>query len=241
MTQLKSNRGETMRPYVGMNGRLYFNYCLGAEFLCEEAQQIKAGFQAAQQFKQFVYKIERCEYIGGREYYYLSRDGRALSSPFGANRLHYILHFHLIDELAPGTRQELPLTTEEIRIYFAARKAQFEARQSEAYSILRGIPRYAALDKRQTQLCIQIGYAEARGTDAAALEAEYRNVTAEIATLCSAARIDPKYLREQERCPLCGGIGLTVTNAPCSCALKLEESIKDYCAALRLNSRAKAV
>lgn len=26
-----------------------------------------------------------------------------------------------------------------------------------------------------------------------------------------------------------------------SCALKLEESIKDYCAALRLNSRAKAV
>lgn len=241
MTQLKSNRGETMRPYVGMNGRLYFNYCLGAEFLCEEARQIKAGFQAAQQFKQFVYKIERCEYIGGREYYYLSRDGRALSSPFGANRLHYILHFHLIDELAPGTRQELPLTTEEIRIYFAARKAQFEARQSEAYSILRGIPRYAALDKKQTQLCIQIGYAEARGTDAAALEAEYRNVTAEITTLCSAARIDPKYLREQERCPLCGGTGLTVTNAPCSCALKLEESIKDYCAALRLNSRAKAV
>lgn len=241
MTQLKSNRGETMRPYVGMNGRLYFNYCLGAEFLCEEAQQIKAGFQAAQQFKQFVYKIERCEYIGGREYYYLSRDGRALTSPFGANRLHYILHFHLIDELAPGTRQELPLTTEEIRIYFAARKAQFEARQSEAYSILRGIPHYTALDKRQTQLCIQIGYAEARGTDAAALEAEYRKVTAEIATLCSAAHIDPKYLREQERCPLCGGTGLTVTNAPCSCALKLEESIKDYCAALRLNSRAKAV
>lgn len=241
MTQLKRNQGETMRPYVGMNGRLYFNYCLGAEFLCEEAQQIKAGFQAAQQFKQFVYKIERCEYIGGREYYYLSRDGRALTSPFGANRLHYILHFHQIDELAPGTRQELPLTTEEIRIYFAARKAQFEARQSEAYGILRGIPHYAALDKRQTQLCIQIGYAEARGTDAAALEAEYRNVTAEIATLCSAAHIDPKYLREQERCPLCGGTGLTVTNAPCSCALKLEESIKDYCAALRLNSRAKAV
>lgn len=48
MTQLKRNQGETMRPYVGMNGRLYFNYCLGAEFLCEEAQQIKAGFQAAQ-------------------------------------------------------------------------------------------------------------------------------------------------------------------------------------------------
>lgn len=241
MTQLKRNQGETMRPYVGMNGRLYFNYCLGAEFLCEEAQQIKAGFQAAQQFKQFVYKIERCEYIGGREYYYLSRDGRALSSPFGANRLHYILHFHLIDELAPGTRQELPLTTEEIRIYFAARKAQFEARQSEAYGILRGIPRYTALDKRQTQLCIQIGYAEARSEDAATLEAEYRNVTAELANLCNAAGIDPKYLREQERCPLCGGTGLTVTGAPCTCALKLEESIKDYCAALRLNSLAKAV
>lgn len=47
MTQLKRNQGETMRPYVGMNGRLYFNYCLGAEFLCEEAQQIKAGFSCA--------------------------------------------------------------------------------------------------------------------------------------------------------------------------------------------------
>lgn len=237
MTQLKHTQGETMRPYVGMNGRLYFNYCLGAEFLCEETQQIKAGDRAMPQFRQFVYKVERCEYVGGREYYYLSRDGKALSSPFGANRLHYVLHFHQIDELAHGTRQELPLTTEEIRTYFAACKAQFEARQEEAHYILKNIPRYMALNKRQTQLCIQIGFAEARGTDAAALEAEYRNVTEEIGKLCHAVGVDPKYLHDQERCPLCGGTGLTATGAPCSCALKLKETIKDYCAALRLNSR----
>lgn len=241
MTQLKRNQGETIRPYVGMNGRLYFNYCLGAEFLCEEVQQLKAGFQTAPQFRCFVYKVERCEYIGGREYYYISRDGRALSSPFTVNRLHYVLHFFQIDELAAGTRQELPLTTEEIRIYFAARKAQFEARQSEAYNTLKNIPRYAALDRRQTQLCIQIGYAEARGADAADLEAEHRNITEEINAICTAEGINPKYLREQERCPLCGGTGLTVTGAPCSCALKLEETIKDYCAALRVNKPAKAV
>ena len=100
MTQLKSNRGETIRPYVGMNGRLYFNYCLGAEFLCEEVQQLKAGFQTAPQFRRFVYKVERCEYICGREYYYTSRDGMALSSPFTVNMLHYVLHFFQIDELA---------------------------------------------------------------------------------------------------------------------------------------------
>lgn len=241
MTQLKQNRGETMRPYVGMNGRLYFNYCLGAEFLCEEVQQIKAGERTAPQFRRFVYKIERCEYIGGREYYYISRDGRALSSPFTVNRLHYVLHFYQVDELAAGTRQELPLTAEEIRIYFAARKTQFEARQEEVYGILKNIPRYMSLSGKQTRLCIQIGYAEARGVDSAALEAEYRNITAEIATLCNAAGIDPKYLREQERCPLCGGTGLTVTGAPCSCALKLEETIKDYCAAMRINRPAKAV
>lgn len=241
MTQLKQNRGETMRPYVGMNGRLYFNYCLGAEYLCEEMQRIEAGGRTTPQFRRFVYKVERCEYIGGREYYYISRDGRALSSPFTVNRLHYVLHFYQVDELAAGTRQELPLTAEEIRIYFATRKAQFEARQEEAYGILKNIPRYMSLSGKQTQLCIQIGYAEARGADSAALEAEYRNITAEISALCNATGIDPKYLREQERCPLCGGTGLTVTGAPCSCALKLEETIKDYCAALRVNRPAKAV
>lgn len=240
MNKQLTRTGEKMRPYVGANGRLYFNYCLGAEYLCEEMQRIEAGGRTAPQFRRFVYKVERCEYVRGTEYYYMSRDGRALTTPFAANRLHYVLHFMMIDELAQGTRQELPLTAEEIRIYFAARKAQFEACQSEAYRILKSIPRYAALNQEQTRLCIKIGYAEARGADAAALEAEYHRVTGEIDALCNAAGINPVYLRESERCPLCGGTGLTATGAPCSCALKLEETIKDYCAALRIN-RPKAV
>ena len=240
MNKQLTRTGEKMRPYVGMNGRLYFNYCLGAEYLCEEIGRIKSGERTAPQFRQFVYKVERCEYVRGTEYYYMSRDGRALTTPFAANRLHYVLHFMMIDELAQGTRQELPLTAEEINTYFSARKAQFEACQSEAYRILKSIPRYAALNQEQTRLCIKIGYAEARGTDAAALEAEYRRVTGEMDALCNAAGINQIYLREPERCPLCGGTGLTVTGAPCGCALKLEETIKDYCAALRIN-RLKAV
>lgn len=241
MTQFKRNQGETIRPYVGMNGRLYFNYCLGAEFLCEEVQQVKAGERTAPQFRRFVYKVERCEYVGGREYYYISRDGKALSSPFSVNRLHYVLHFSQIDELSAGTRQELPLSAEEVRLFFAAQKAQFEAKQEKAYRILNGVPHYAELKKRQTQLCIQIGYAEVRGTDSAALEAEHRNILEEINSICTKTGIDPKYLREQEHCPLCGGTGLTVTGAPCSCALRIEETIKDYCAAMRMNRPAKAV
>lgn len=214
--------------------------CLGAEYLCEEMGRIKSGERTAPQFRQFVYKVERCEYVRGTEYYYMSRDGRALSSPFGANRLHYVLHFMQVDELAQGTRQELPLTAEEINTYFSARKAQFEACQSEAYRILKSIPRYAALNQEQTRLCIKIGYAEARGTDAAALEAEYRRVTGEIDALYNAAGINPVYLREPERCPKCGGTGLNAAGAPCDCALRIEETIKDYCAALRIN-RPKAV
>lgn len=240
MNKQLTRTGEKMRPYVGMNGRLYFNYCLGAEYLCEEIGRIKSGERTAPQFRQFVYKVERCEYVRGTEYYYMSRDGRALTTPFAANRLHYVLHFMMIDELAQGTRQELPLTAEEINTYFSARKAQFEACQSEAYRILKSIPRYAALNQEQTRLCIKIGYAEARGTDAAALEAEYRRVTGEIDALYNAAGINPVYLREPERCPLCGGTGLNAAGAPCDCALRIEETIKDYCAALRIN-RPKAV
>lgn len=230
----KITRGEAIRPLVGANGRLYFNYCLGAEFLCEEVRQVTAGNRAAPQFRRFVYKVERCEYIDGREYYYISRDGRAISSPFTVNRLHYVLHFSQIDELAAGTRQELPLTADEVRVYYAARAERYEARREEALRILKGIPRYMSLNKMQTQLCIRMGYAEAQGADCTELESKYRSVCDEIDELCRAAGIDPQYLKERERCQKCGGSGLNAAGEPCSCALRIEETIKDYCARLRI-------
>lgn len=32
-----------MRPYVGEDGRLYFNYCQGAEYLYEKTKHISVG------------------------------------------------------------------------------------------------------------------------------------------------------------------------------------------------------
>ena len=240
MNKQLTRTGEKMRPYVGANGRLYFNYCLGAEYLCEEMGRIKSGERTAPQFRQFVYKVERCEYVRGTEYYYMSRDGRALTTPFAANRLHYVLHFMMIDELAQGTRQELPLTSEEVNIYFAARSAYFERKAAEANRILSGIPRYGELARREAQLRISIGYAEARGENSAPLSAERSDTIAEIHNLCRSVGIDLQYIYERRRCPKCGGTGLNAAGAPCDCALRIEETIKDYCAALRIN-RPKAV
>ena len=135
-------------PQIGEDGRLYFNYNLGAKFLCAEMRPAGA---AGERLSRFVYAVERCEYIGGREYYYISRDGRPLVSPFTVNRLHYVLHFTQIDELTAGERQELPLTAEEVSIYFTARKAWFEERRAQARRVLEAMPEYKALTDRQKQ------------------------------------------------------------------------------------------
>lgn len=232
MEQLQANKnGTTIQPHVGANGRLYFNFCLGARFLCEETAAMGSGNANTR----FVLKIERCQYMNGREYYYISRDGRAIYAPLTVSRLYYLLNFSLVDELAHGTRRELPLTAEEVRIYFAARKAHREAAEKRARQLLNSLPKYRELNARQAQLCIGIAYAEIHGADSAALVDEQHKVTDGINRLCATHNIDPQLLKGHRRCELCGDTGLTAAGLPCSCALRIEETIKDYCASMRIN------
>lgn len=223
-------------PQIGDNGRLYFNYNLGAKYLCEEVRPATAG--GCVSFSRFVYAVERCEYIDGREYYRISRDGRALVSPFTVNRLHYVLHFMQVDQIAAGERQELPLTADDITTYFAAKKAYIEAQRAHALRVLGSKPEYKALTERQRRLCISIGRAEALGEAVGALNAELAAVEEEIKGIYLAAGVKPAHLSGGARaCPVCGGNGLKEDGTPCGCALRIESKIKDYCARLRQSER----
>lgn len=213
-------QGEKIKPFINEKGRKCFNYGQGAKYLCED-------MTSGDQVKYIVYQIERCEYRNGTEYYHIKRDGRALPNAITANRLHYILNFTLVDVLDEGERQELPLTMDDIREYFAAQKSKREQARKIVEQEIEKNEEYKQIAKRINHLAIFIAFGEMQGQDVTKQEQEIKDLQAYAQAKLKRKGINPEILKKKNECPYCYNTGI-YRGGICKCAKQIEEDIKEF-------------
>ncbi len=221
--------GQKLPPYVGEDGRLYFNFAQGLEVLIRERSPGTTNV-----FDEYTYKITACRYIGGTEYYDVEQNGIAKPAPDSANRVKYLISRYGVKTLYTGMRLELPLTVEEVQRYYENIERVFDT----SYATAMLIPEYKAIRAELTKTACKIGYAEAYHclTEAAELEARQEELQTQAENILRAHYINPDDLKITPRCERCGGKGFDVFGI-CCCAERQRDKIKAYNAAERLRLR----
>lgn len=217
--------GNRLPPIVGEDGRLYFNYGVGAKYVVEDNGE------------EYTFEITDCRYSDNNvEYYKCSNNGKPFWSELTANRIHFVLNFGLHEMISEGKRRELPLTVDEVNT-FAYGKAQARAAAVKAL----GNTDYFAKDKELRSIEIDKTFAEVKGqTDKLAeLEERAKKLRAKQVTILQGKKIDPAILKEVAFCNDCNGKGVTQGNKVCDCAKKMQKEIKEYNAILRRKVGAK--
>lgn len=209
--------GEKMQPFVGKDGRLYYNYGVGAKYVFREYGE------------EYTFEITDCCIRNTTEYYTCAKNGEPFWNKFTANRIHYLLHFNLLETVSEGERRKLPLTVDEVNTYFK-RKTQERA---DAIKSL-GNTDYAAKSKKLQEIPIEIGLAKARGQTERAeeLTKQEAELRAKCAVILKGKKIDPAALRGVKFCEVCGGTGV-IGMQVCECAKKQKTEIQEYNAILR--------
>lgn len=220
-----SNGGtsEPKKPYVGENGRLYFNYAVGAEY---EFKSV-AG-------KRFRLKIIDCEFADGKEYYFLESSGKELPTRFTADKLEKQLSampYEVVDE---GERRELPLLLEEVKSYYTERAKERNFDNAEENNKLKGTEYYKLLTARAS-LNKRLMLAEADGCEAdiSRVKKQLEETKAKISKILKDKKINIKVLIKERDCKLCNDTGI-IDGKICECAVQRAEQIKAFNAALRL-------
>lgn len=214
---------EQKKPLVDDDGRLYFNYPVGAELEFSNA----AG-------KRFSLRIVDCEYENGKEYYHLESAGKELSARFSVEKLEKQLTAAPYEILNSGQLQELPLLVEEVQRYFEEKTKERNFANVEANAKLKGTEYHkllaatGGLKKR-----LMLAEADGREADAAQIRKELDENGAKRAKILADKNIDYRILTKVPDCELCGDTGI-VDGEICECALERTEQIKTFNAALRL-------
>lgn len=161
---------EAKKPYIDdSNGRLYFNYPVGAELEFRTA----AG-------KRFSVRIVGCEYEDGKEYYYVESAGKMLSARFSVEKLEKLIKAAPCEIVTAGELRELPLLVEEVERYYAERATERNYDNVEANRKLKGTE-YGKLNTANGSLKKRLVLAEADGREAdiAAVKAHAAGTCAE--------------------------------------------------------------
>lgn len=214
---------EQKKPYIGDDGRLYFNYPVGAEYEFSNA----AG-------KRFSLRIVGCEYENGKEYYYIESAGKVLPARFSVDKLEKQLSAAPYETLSAGELQELPLLVDEVQRYYQELTKERNFDNVEANNKLGGT-QYKALVKAAGSLKKRLMLAEADGreTDVAQIKEALKENEAKRAQILADKGIDYKVLTKVKDCELCGDTGIA-DGKICECAINRTEQIKAFNAALRL-------
>ena len=105
-----NQNGKRLEPIIGEDGRLYYNYGVGAKYVVEDNGE------------EYALEIKDCRYSETKvEYYKCTHNGEPFWNEFSANRLHHILNYGLHKTVSEGKRRELPLLVEEVQTYSYAK------------------------------------------------------------------------------------------------------------------------
>lgn len=176
-----NQNGKRLEPIIGEDGRLYFNYGVGAKYVVEDNGE------------EYTFEIVGCRYDNNVEYYKCLHNGEPFWNDFSANRIHFLLNFGLHKTESEGKRQELPLTVDEVNAY-AYGKATAKAAAVQA---LKNTD-YFAKDKEVKSILIDKAFAEAKGQSdkIAELTEREKKLRSKQASILHTKKIDPEILIE---------------------------------------------
>ncbi|MBO5328633.1 MAG: hypothetical protein J6B04_05630 [Clostridia bacterium] len=220
--------GKRLPPLEGENGRLYFNFNVGAKYVVYELGGTT------------VFEITNCYYRNGIEYYDITRDGVLNRTPFSGNRLSYLLKFKCLEQIEPGTPQELPLLIDEVKLYYAKKYDAYKTAKNAALAALKNT-KYAEVEKAVKALYAPIAFAELQGDGIRAneLRAQLNALEEKRLEILKKTKVDLSLFEERKyNCQRCRDFG-TVDGIICDCVYSNVDDIKAFSAAQRIAERAK--
>ena len=210
------------------NGRLYFNYAVGAvyEIYPEHGES-------------FICKILDCDYRTETEYYRLETTGNELARELTASELEFLLSWFPYEELDAGELYELPLLNDEVLKYYSDARKELNKQNAEVNAKLKETTYFrnkSALESLRRP--IELAQVNGRKDEYAELSVKRQNLEAEQTAILAGLKIDETVLNKKAGCEKCNDSGL-ISGTICECAYARVEQIKQYNAIQRLISRKK--
>ncbi len=209
----------------GSDGRLYFTYNLGAEYVLRPP----VG-------KAFNYRIVECGFdeLTETEYYKIESAGEELSARYSVIQLKLLLGRFDYDEIEAGELVELPLLLEEVQEFFAAKRQELKKASVKENEKLKGTAYNNNLKVIKSISERLLFYRNSGDLEKAAeLQKNLDKIEADQSKLLEEKKVDIRILRKIPDCAECCDTG-TVNGKICACALELADKIKAYNAEKRL-------
>ena len=213
---------------VGSDGYYYFAYNVNAAYAVKTATGT------------VTYEIVEAIYREGEQSYTVRVSGKQETRhrEMSLQRLNYVLkNAEVTNE---GTPEELPVTKEEVELYYIRCVRLRNKRKREATAKLKEDKEYQKLLAEEKELTPK--WAQAiRWENALANELEKRVAIINAKKRAILDKLDVRLsdLKTSEPCEVCAGKGITSKGKICECAFAIKNEIKAYCAAERLVERKK--
>lgn len=211
---------------VGADGKLYFTFNLGAVY------ELRPHFGEA-----FTYRVIECEFDEATEteYFYIESAGEELPNHYTVQQLNFMLAQLPHEQTVEGEPIELPLLTEEVKAFYAAKRSELKKANVAENEKVKGTAwntNLKAIKGVSENLC----YATAQKDTAQMIELATRldELNAEQAKILQEKGANERILRKVPDCPVCGDTGIT-DGKFCDCARANAENIKAYNALRRLS------
>lgn len=210
---------------VGADGKLYFTFNLGAVY------ELRPHFGKA-----FTYRVIKCEFDEATEteYFYIESAGEELPNRYTVQQLNFMLAQLPHEQTVEGEPIELPLLTEEVKAFYAAKRSELKKANVRENEKLKGTTwdsNQKAVKALKEKLCYTVSENDKEQT--VLIGNKIKELEAEMERLLKAKGVDERILRKVPDCPLCCDTGF-VDGKLCDCARRNEQKIKTFNALKRL-------
>lgn len=210
---------------VGADGKLYFTYNLREEI--KLLPPVGAPFTV---------RVLACEFDDDTEteYYRIESAGEELPARFSVQQLELLFAQFPHEESNAGEPEELPLLTEEVKAYYAAKRSELKkanVRENEKLKSTAWDSNQKAVKALKEKLCYTVSENDKEQT--VLIGNKIKELEAEMERLLKAKGVDERILRKVPDCPLCYDTGFIVGKL-CDCARRNEQKIKTFNALKRL-------
>ncbi len=213
---------------IGEDGRAYYHFNAGERYRIRPPHA-----------EQFIYEVVDMEYENGKEYYYLSVNGRVLETRYSLAELSLLLARFESELLDEGESIELPLLNEEVIRFYDDKKKHMRFQNAEANKILKQTQYFVLQNAKYNQeRRMRLAIAERNDDEAEAAKKQIAKIDAEMNKILAEKKIDYKVLHKVKECTVCNDAGI-VDGKICECAQARYEQIKDYAAMVRLAERSR--
>ncbi len=214
------------QPIEGNDGRLYFNYGIGAEFAYTNTDGTVSSI-----------KIVDCFYAARENMEKYAVEVKGYVNSWSIKRLENWLRFTQAEEVTCGTAAEYPLLKEEVTAYVEDQRNERNRARVAAKQYMEKTTGYTKLCKEQAELERLFSRAITDDSpNALELKAKYQAKVDERRRLIISKGIDITLFEPDDYCPYCDGAGVTKFGI-CHCARAKEDEIKRFNAAKRLSRR----